>query len=80
MSLNNNNPFAGKRYIALVRASDDKDGDNSTKAQLKWAHAESQRLEMHGFLSPQSMSSGRSRIFSIGRRRGWTVWWGRSGS
>ena len=47
MSLNNsNNPFAGKRYIALVRASDDTQGDSSTLAQLDWMHGEGRRLEM----------------------------------
>jgi hypothetical protein len=47
MSLNNSNDvFAGKRYIALVRASNDTDGTNITEAQLGWMHDEGRRLGM----------------------------------
>lgn len=47
MSLNNSsNPFAGNRYIALVRASLDTDGTTSTEAQLDWMHGDGRRLEM----------------------------------
>lgn len=48
MSVNNSsNPFAGKRYIALVRASNDTDGTSSTDAQLDWMHEDGRRPEMH---------------------------------
>jgi DNA invertase Pin-like site-specific DNA recombinase/AcrR family transcriptional regulator len=47
MSLNNlTDPFAGKRYVALVRASNDTDGTTSTDAQLEWMHSEGTRLGM----------------------------------
>lgn len=47
MSLNSkDNPFKGLPYIALVRASDDTEGKNSTKAQLEWMHEDGRRLEM----------------------------------
>jgi predicted site-specific integrase-resolvase len=48
MSLNNNgnDAFKGKRFIALVRASNDTDGTTSTEAQLNWMHEEGRRLGM----------------------------------
>jgi DNA invertase Pin-like site-specific DNA recombinase len=47
MSLNKpSDPFAGKRYIALVRASNDTDGTTSTEAQLEWMHSEGASLGM----------------------------------
>lgn len=38
--------YKGKRYVALVRASSDKDGTTSTEAQLAMQHAEGTRLQM----------------------------------
>ncbi len=38
--------YAGKRYIASVRASDDTDGNTSTKAQLAMLHQQSAALKM----------------------------------
>lgn len=50
MSLSNSDKpgdvFTGKRYIALVRASNDSDGSTSTDAQLDWVHEDGRRLGM----------------------------------
>jgi Recombinase/Resolvase, N terminal domain len=38
--------WRGKRYISQVRQSNDSEGTTSTQAQLKWMHAEGDRLGM----------------------------------
>ena len=49
MKLNPKNPkdrWSGKRYICLVRQSNDADGNTNTQAQLKWLHDAGKRLGM----------------------------------